>query len=161
MKSTPIFLHCLSTASHNSSAWAGVYKSPCVGSHVSPHGFPISGAFAHMALSVTPVHTSVYKDSARVWGHQWCHLFLYSFICSFHKLVLNTSYCQALIWVLRKLHQTSISSAIFPFFESDLLPQHLYCGCSCTCFGRCTVQGLRYGRQTLIQNWSVKEKGTC
>ena len=44
----------------------------------------------------------------------------YLFIHSFHKFVLNNRYCQALIWMLRKPHQTSITSSIFPFFESDL-----------------------------------------
>ena len=48
----------------------------------------------------------------------------YLFMHSLHKFVLNNRYCQALIWMLRKPHRTSITSSIFlPFFESDL---HFY-----------------------------------
>lgn len=76
-----------------------------------PHCFPASVPLrAWFHLPVTPAHNPVKILPVLANINDLIH----SFIHSSHKFVSNNNCYQALIWLLRKPHQTSITSSIFP-----------------------------------------------
>ena len=94
------------------------HRLPSPGSYVLSHCLPTSVPLhTWLCTSFTPLFMKILPMLADITDAT------YLFIHSFHKFVLNNSYCQALIWMLRKPCQTSTTSSIFPFFESDL---HFY-----------------------------------
>lgn len=94
------------------------HRSPSPGSYVLSHCLPTSVPLhTWLCTSFTPLFMKILPMLADITDAT------YLFIHSFHKFVLNNSYCQALNWMLRKPCQTSTTSSIFPFFESDL---HFY-----------------------------------
>lgn len=111
-KGIPIVLGCSGSSAHDSSACAKMPTTPGTGSYFSPIASlplcPCVHGFVRPSRLPTTLFAKILPGLADV------NDIVHSFIHPSHKFVSNNNYYQVLIWLLRKPHQTSITSSIFP-----------------------------------------------